>query len=139
MNSTFSAEDSSRFTRASVTSPYRPGTVRHSQNLTSGAINVSSKVIRARSTLVYFTNSSGLVLKRRRDTAFNVRRIFSCVLQRQWFMVLCPTSLTYRNLARTREKKLKLHFMPGSREATFGGGCGGNRAECTFGTSPCRW
>ena len=118
MNSTFSAEYSSRFTRALVISPYCTGTVRHSQSLISGVVSFSSKVTRACSMLVSFTNSSGLVLKRRRDTAFNMRRMFSCVLQRQEFMVLCPTSLTYLNLARKREK-LKLHLMPGIVRRNF--------------------
>ena len=45
--------------------------------------------------------------------------MFSCVLQRQEFMVLCPTSLTYRNLARTRENKLKLHLVPGVARINF--------------------
>ena len=32
---------------------------------------------------------------------------------------VCPTSLTYRNLVRTCEKKLKLHLMPGVSRSNF--------------------
>ena len=89
------------FTWALVTLTYCTGNVRHSQYLTSGAVSFSSQGCPGlfHAGLFHELVMAGVVTHTRHS------------LQRETHVFVCLTSLTYRNLAQTREKKLKLHLM----------------------------